>query len=1200
MTIELYFSNQLEYLAEKLAQVLAKGYRRVDNPFLPLKIIVPNNNLAKWLTLMLARRESIVMNVDFLFLETGLWKMIATLDTSPQPAEMLSKTKARLLILFVLTQIKKDDPDLAPLVGYLFKSNGQKHPDYSIRLWQLSERLARLFQEYEYHRTDMVREWLNGRMESDDLARCEQCIYLAMIEARNAAVVTADGPILSLMEYADRILPTVIKMKDRPDDPERIHFFGLSQVSAFHLSVIDRLKPFYDIQIYALNPSREFWEDIRTPAEKHWVKSKKPGLSIRDEETHAGELFETQDHPLLAAWGKPGRESVRLLCQLTDYTFNAGFSPVDKIDTVLKQVQNDILTLGTQIPSTRLNQDHSLQIYGCPGVHREVETVYQNIIFNLSRDDHLQLTDIAVLVPDITVYKPVFNLVFNRSPRCLFYNLVDSRADIESVYGQAILELLSLATERFSRKTVFALILNPCLLYKWRIGPDDVRTWAKWAESLNIFHSFERIDQAPDNSPESGCYTWKQGLQRLRLSRIFSSDATQQTDAIHFKNLVPFADMDTGDTDLMEKFCLVVEALARVVDTLRMSRASAARWRTALLNISQELLSIPPDYKGEMTVRQSLFRSLDELTFFDRLRPPGDSSKLDATLVSEYLRFNLGAIAGGSGDYLTGGVTVSELQPMRPIPFKIIYVLGMEEGTFPGRVETTLLDLRLKKRRIGDISLPERNRYLFLETLLAAREKLYISFVSRDLQKDRVLQPCNVVSQLKRYLEESVIPVEESFQMGTVPLKGSSTRYLEPTTITSWSDVRVNYDLADRVACYRAAGIWPKARSRIGKSGYQRVAHLDPDLSIFTGASPDADRGDDQIQLWRLKQFLLQPLDESVQRHLGLFEEEIALEEFIQIEDEPFFSDYPMDWRLKFLPLHHWLDTIFTRVDPADVQWSLDRIFDHFYADYHRQSATPEGLFATVDKASLWEKLSGLETVITPLVDQMRSADESLAAIVIGTPGDLAGTVNGRNIVRVDPIAIPVSGQDPVGGQPISGHVRLHGQLRWFWREKETGWHVLVPTGIKSLGNKVSKYVIEPVLFYLFCLTGESTRDWIGKSPFTFHLVTAKKSYGFTFQAEKDEAVKYLSHLTSEYLDRQNRFWLPFETIVGCSVNPLVLNPSAIDESRRAHFKDEMIEAFSEKAGELDRLINPVFPNDLLDRAIDRFGIFGKLQPTTI
>jgi hypothetical protein len=140
--------------------------------------------------------------------------------------------------------------------------------------------------------------------------------------------------------------------------------------------------------------------------------------------------------------------------------------------------------------------------------------------------------------------------------------------------------------------------------------------------------------------------------------------------------------------------------------------------------------------------------------------------------------------------------------------------------------------------------------------------------------------------------------------------------------------------------------------------------------------------------------------------------------------------------------------------------------------------------------------------------------------------------------------------------------------------------------------------MLEPVLFYLLCLAGESTRDWIGKQPLTIHLATEKKLYGFTFQVNKDEAIKYLSHLTAEYLDRQNHFWLPFETITSCSVNPLVLNPSVINETHRARFRDEMVEAFAENAGELDRLINPVFPIDLLDRAINRFGIFGKLQST--
>jgi exonuclease V gamma subunit len=44
---------------------------------------------------------------------------------------------------------------------------------------------------------------------------------------------------------------------------------------------------------------------------------------------------------------------------------------------------------------------------------------------------------------------------------------------------------------------------------------------------------------------------------------------------------------------------------------------------------------------------------------------------------------------------------------MRPIPLRIVYVLGLEEGRFPGRADCSTLDLRLRQRRIGDVSLPQ-------------------------------------------------------------------------------------------------------------------------------------------------------------------------------------------------------------------------------------------------------------------------------------------------------------------------------------------------------------------------------------------------------------------------------------------------------------------------------------------------------------
>jgi exonuclease V gamma subunit len=65
MAIELYFSNQLEELADKFAATvdLENQVKRniLEGPF----TIVPNQNLKKWLQLTLAKKQSVFMNFDF-------------------------------------------------------------------------------------------------------------------------------------------------------------------------------------------------------------------------------------------------------------------------------------------------------------------------------------------------------------------------------------------------------------------------------------------------------------------------------------------------------------------------------------------------------------------------------------------------------------------------------------------------------------------------------------------------------------------------------------------------------------------------------------------------------------------------------------------------------------------------------------------------------------------------------------------------------------------------------------------------------------------------------------------------------------------------------------------------------------------------------------------------------------------------------
>lgn len=82
-------------------------------------------------------------------------------------------------------------------------------------------------------------------------------------------------------------------------------------------------------------------------------------------------------------------------------------------------------------------------------------------------------------------------------------------------------------------------------------------------------------------------------------------------------------------------------------------------------------------------------------------------------------------------------LTFATLMPMRAIPFRMVCLLGMNDGEFRSRPPVDF-DLMARDTRPGDRSRRDDDRYLFLEALLSAREKLHISWVGRCIQDNLI------------------------------------------------------------------------------------------------------------------------------------------------------------------------------------------------------------------------------------------------------------------------------------------------------------------------------------------------------------------------------------------------------------------------------------------------------------------------------
>jgi len=1206
MAIELYFSNQLEELVDKFAAIVDLENQTKKNVLEGPLTIVPNQNLTKWLQLTLAKKRSVFMNFDIQYLESGLWGLLARLDSNEDKPEMIDNSYLRMFLLYALQTLRQDQAEFTPLNHYLLEHDGKKGPDYAVKLWQLTEKIVHMFEDYEFHRSGMIQKWCDAKSQLTGMEVCQQKLYLRMRELRYRYTQRSEKRLLSMREYAEEVFSSERIDLKRAVSKKFVHFFGLSHVSAFHLGLIGQLRDYYEVLIYALNPSREFWEDIRTPREKKWIQKRNvKRLEITPEERDSGEILEQDGNELLALWGKPGRENIRLLCQLTDYDFNACFTREPEPATVLEKVQYNIFTLSTEVDITqKLPQDTSLQIIACPGIYREVETLYNSILYNLERDVKLQLTDIAILVPDISKYRPVFDSVFNRYPKCLAYNLVDSSADIESVYGKALLGILELAAGRFSRKEVFDLLLNPCFMDRWRIGPEQITLWAGWAESLNIFHSFDSQSKKGKGYRESSYYTWKQGLQRLRLSRILTAPDEGTGDNFrHFHTLVPFYDVNTGDVDLVEKFSVVVEKLHRAVMVLANLQASGEEWKDKLMKVCDDMLQVPPDSSGEAAVQQSLIKALGDLKIYDELREEKSgrgkgNQNLDLEIIREFIKSNLRAISGGYGDYLTGGVTISALQPMRPIPFRIVYVLGMEEGAFPGKADTSSLDLRLLKRQIGDISLPERNCYLFLEMLLSVRNKLYISYISKDLQKDQTIQPCSVVNQLCGYVEQEVLSQGRPFSIRHIPLKGSSEKYLAKDAINEASDVLVNYSLADRITYYRENGLWEQVTVKASEETRKNLQGFFPDFTSEAARLQKDKRVVEKITVKQLKKFLEDPVAHGLKRHLGMFDEEETIEEITLREDEPFFPEFPIDYNLKMEPIKLWLDIFFSSGSAGDSQQTPEEIYEQVYERFRRDSMTPEGAFSELAKNELRDEVLVRTEILSPVLAEMTSGKKTFRAFFVGEQTDeYIPSLNKLPIKRFEPVRLVIRTADNIG-EPVETKVELHGQRPWVWKDRTGKWNSLVLTGSGKTPKKKAtpdQYILEPLLFWMFCLASDDGSQRVREPNITFHVVYKERVKTWTYSIGADAAREYLERVISDYLNQERLEWLPFETATSQSIQPHKLADDEIDEDKKAGFQLQLQAAYADDQSSLINLVDPYLPYDAFDKVRNRFQVFFEV-----
>nr|CBX28703.1 hypothetical protein N47_G40270 [uncultured Desulfobacterium sp.] len=607
----------------------------------------------------------------------------------------------------------------------------------SLRLFEISEKIADLFDQYTIFRPDFIFSWENNKEITGKHHKWQASLWKEI--AKDNEKCHRSYLQKALIEELNTFSPDSAKFYGR------ISVFGISSLPHFHMQLIEELAKIYEIHIFLLNPCRQYWADILTDKEAGKIKKR------YTTETTEQYLHIDKGNSLLSSLGELGKAFFEYITS-AEHLLLEEFEDHECID-MLSCIQSDILNLQERIiPEDHLKQknpDPSIQFHSCHSQIRETEVLYDKILSMFEEYPDLMPKDILVMSPDIEVYAPFIHAVFDNrednEPHIPF-SISDRTIKKENGIIDSFLSILDLKESRFKVSQVMTILENQGIKEKFGLVESDLETIRRWLRDTGIRWSVDGADKTALGLPEIYENTWKAGINRLLAGYAMHHKGPSNSEDM-FLDILPFNEIEGSDARILGNFLEFLDKVFDITNLLKGSETIAV-WHMNLLGIIDTFFTTDNEIQQSVQYIRNVLGDMlknSELSGYDK--------KLDYEIIKHYIGKALENEYSTSG-FITGGITFCSMLPMRSIPFKVICLLGMNSDAFPRSSPSYSFDLMAVEPRPGDRSKKNDDKYLFLEGLISARKIFYLSFIGQSIQDNASIPPSVLITELLDYIKK--------------------------------------------------------------------------------------------------------------------------------------------------------------------------------------------------------------------------------------------------------------------------------------------------------------------------------------------------------------------------------------------------------------------------------------------------------------
>lgn len=724
--LHLAFSNRFEILLDTLLDRLGEEQ---PGPFGQRHVVVPSSALRRRVELAVADREGVCANLNFAYLAQWLWARIGDVVDVPERSPFAPALLAWRI--HGLLDAAGDDGWLAAhprLARYLQGADARMR-------FELAERIARVFDHYLTYRPRWLEQWGAGKgsvlSTATEAERADEAWQAELWRRiRGGLHLRQEHPAASFLRRVSAMSAAELAATGLP---RTVHVFALPALPPLYLEMLRELARVVEVRLYVLNPCREYWFEIVDARRLSWLASRQQ------------DMFHETGNRLLAAWGQQTQAHIGLLFEGEREVREEAAFALHPGRHLLARLHNAILDLQELEPGsvTLAERDRSIEVHVCHSRTRELEALHDRLLGLFAGRNPPRPDEILVLTPDLDATAPLIEAVFGTAPagRRIPWRITGLGGTRENPIAQVLDRLLTLVAGRFPASRVFDLLQQPPVAAHFGLDGAALESVHDWMRAAGMRWGLgddadEGGNLTDGRAAGAARYTLDEGLHRLYLAWAAGEASSRAAFAGRIGAAAP-----EGNA------ALALGRLWRYLQTLRALRDALARpqdaagWRRTLGEAVDALVGDSVDWADELREVRTAIASLGEAMADGGLMAPVALDVVHPALTALLDDPVRGGVPGGA-------VTFSALPALRGLPYRVVCVIGLDHGAFPGGERPAEFDLMAARPQRGDRQRRLDDRNLFLDVLLSARDVLHLSCVGRSVRDGSALPPSVLVDEL--------------------------------------------------------------------------------------------------------------------------------------------------------------------------------------------------------------------------------------------------------------------------------------------------------------------------------------------------------------------------------------------------------------------------------------------------------------------